>query len=202
MKKKGMIFVISAPSGTGKTTVINEFLKGHRNDFSVSVSVTTRQPRKGEINGRDYYFFTKEKFRDYVKKGRFLEHATILDNYYGTLRETVLKTVNSGRNVIMDIDVQGAGEIRKKVDCITIFIVPPSFKELSRRLLNRRTESAAAVKNRLALAKKELKERSKYDYIIVNDKLADATGYLENIYAMEMLSRAMAKSKRRIYEKV
>jgi guanylate kinase len=196
MKKKGMIFVISAPSGTGKTTVINEFLKGHRNDFSVSVSVTTRQPRKGEIDGRDYYFFTKEKFRDYVKKGRFLEHATILDNYYGTLRETVLKTVNSGRNVIMDIDVQGAGKITKKVDCITIFIVPPSFKELSRRLLNRRTESVDAVKNRLALAKKELKERSKYDYIIVNDKLADATGYLDNIYALERLNRAMAKSKK------
>ena len=84
-----MIFVISAPSGTGKTTVINEFLKGHRSDFSVSVSVTTRQPRKGEINGRDYYFFTREKFKNYIKHGRFLEYATVLDNYYGTLAETV-----------------------------------------------------------------------------------------------------------------
>jgi guanylate kinase len=189
MKKKGMIFVISAPSGTGKTTVINEFLKGHRDDFSVSVSVTTRQPRKGEINGRDYYFFTREKFKNYIKQGRFLEYATVLENYYGTLAETVLKSVNSGRNVIMDIDVQGAGKIRKKVDCITIFIVPPSFKELSRRLSNRRTESKEAVKKRLALAKKELKERSKYDYIIVNSFLAEATGYLDSIYAMETLRR-------------
>jgi guanylate kinase len=189
MKKKGMIFVISAPSGTGKTTVINEFLKGHRDDFSVSVSVTTRQPRKGEIDGRDYYFFTKEKFRKYIKKGAFLEYATVLDNYYGTLRETVLRSVNAGRNVIMDIDVQGAGKIRKKTDCVTIFIVPPSFKELARRLQNRRTESREAVEKRLALAKKELKERSKYDYIIVNSELTEATGYLDSIYGLESLKR-------------
>ena len=100
-----------------------------------------------------------------------------------------MKSVNSGRNVIMDIDVQGAGKIRKKVDCVTIFIVPPSFKELSRRLSNRRTESKEAVKKRLALAKKELKERSKYDYIIVNSFLTEATGYLDSIYALETLRR-------------
>src|ERR1017187_4239432 len=100
MKNKGLIFVISAPSGTGKTTVMNQFLLGHKKDFTVSVSVTTRQPRKGEVDGRDYYFFTKDKFREYIKKGKFLEYAPVLDNFYGTLAETVLTSVNGGKNVI------------------------------------------------------------------------------------------------------
>lgn len=190
MKNKGLIFVISAPSGTGKTTVMNQFLLGHKKDFTVSVSVTTRQPRKGEVDGRDYYFFTKDKFREYIKKGKFLEYAPVLDNFYGTLAETVLTSVNGGKNVIMDIDVQGARKIKKRIkDCVTIFILPPSFKELSRRLKNRKTDSPENVAKRLALAKKELKERGKYDYIIVNKELNEATGFLECIYALERFKR-------------
>jgi guanylate kinase len=190
MKRRGLVFVISAPSGTGKTTVINEFLKSHKRDFVVSVSVTTRQPRKGEKDARDYYFFTKEKFGEYIKKGKFLEYAPVLDNFYGTLKETVVKTISAGRNVIMDIDVQGAKQIKSKMkECVTIFIVPPSFKVLKERLTGRKTETAENVRKRLDLAKKELKERSKYDYIIMNKEVHDATAYLESIYALEGLKR-------------
>jgi guanylate kinase len=191
MKNKGLIFVISAPSGTGKTTVINRFLKSHAKDFVVSVSVTTRPPRTGERDKKDYYFFQKDKFIEYIKKGKFLEYAPVLDNFYGTLKETVLGSVNRGLNVIMDIDVQGAKKIKSKIkDCITIFILPPSFAELERRLKSRRTESPEAVNKRLKLAKKELKERSKYDYIIVNKELEEATGFLESIYALERFKRS------------
>lgn len=190
MKNKGLIFVISAPSGTGKTTVINRFLLNHKKDFSVSVSVTTREPRHGEVNGKDYYFFTKAKFREYVKNGRFLEYAGVLDNFYGTLSATVLSSINAGKNVIMDIDVQGARKIKSRIkDCVTIFILPPSFSELARRLKNRKTDTAEAVAKRLSLAKKELKERAKYDYIIVNKDLNEATGFLESIYALERFKR-------------
>ncbi|MCE5299363.1 MAG: guanylate kinase [Spirochaetia bacterium] len=190
MKNKGIVFVVSAPSGTGKTTVINEFLKSHIKDFVVSVSVTTRAPRKGEQNGRDYFFFTKEKFRQFIKKGRFLEYAPVLDNYYGTLKQTVKSNINKGKNVIMDIDVQGAKKIKKEMpEAVTIFIIPPSFRVLSERLKNRKTESEKAVAQRLKLAKKELKERLKYDYIIINKELTEAKGFLECIYSLEKFRR-------------
>ncbi len=190
MKNKGIVFVVSAPSGTGKTTVINEFLRTHKSDFTVSVSVTTRHPRAGEVDGSHYYFFTKEKFREYVKKGRFLEYAPVLDNYYGTLKSTVIKSTVAGKNVIMDIDVQGARQIKAKMkDCVTVFIIPPSFRVLEKRLKGRKTETAENIRKRLNLAKKELKERGKYDYIIMNQDLKEATGYLEAIYALERFKR-------------
>lgn len=190
MKKKGIVFVISAPSGTGKTTVINKFLINHKSDFVASVSVTTREARKEEKNGKHYYFFSKKKFKEFIKNGKFLEHASVLDNFYGTLRKTVLNTVRAGKNVIMDIDVQGAKKIKSKLnDCVTIFILPPSLTELARRLKNRKTDAPEAVSKRLALAKKELKERSKYDYIIVNEDLDTATCLLECIYKLECYKR-------------
>lgn len=187
---QGLIYVISAPSGAGKTTVIKEFLKKHKKDFVLSVSVTTRKPRKNELDGRDYYFYTKEKFKKHIKKGSFLEYARVLSNYYGTLNKTVISAINKGKNVIMDIDVQGAAKIRRKMrgKCVTIFIVPSasrSLAELKKRLLNRRTETKKDVQKRLALAKKELKEKGKYDYIVVNKDLAKAIKDVEKIYLKE-----------------
>ncbi len=186
MKTKGLIFVISAPSGAGKTTVIKSFIRSHRRDFILSVSVTTREPRKNEKDGRDYYFFTRKKFRQYIKQGKFLEYAPVLSNYYGTLKQTVISALNKGKNVIMDIDVQGARKIRQKVkNCVTIFIVPPSFRELQKRLKNRRTETKKDLQKRLSLAKKELKEKRKYDYIVVNKDLAKAVKDIEGIYRIQ-----------------
>jgi len=186
MKKKGLIFIISAPSGTGKTTVIKKFLKRHKRDFILSISVTTRHPRKNEKNGRDYYFISLKKFREYIRKGKFLEYVKILDNYYGTLKETVLKAIKKGLNVIMDIDVQGAAKIKSRVDgYITIFLRPPSLKELKKRLFKRKTESKQEAIKRINLAKKELKEQKKYDYILTNKNLNDVVKMLEDIYKYE-----------------
>jgi guanylate kinase len=185
--KHGLVYVVSAPSGAGKNTVIKEFLKKHRRDFVLSISVTTRKPRGREKNGRDYYFFTRDRFKKHIKKGSFLEYARVLSNYYGTLRKTVFSAINKGKNVIMDIDVQGAAKIRKKLKdkCVTIFIVPSaknSIKELKKRLLNRGTESLKDVQKRLNLAKKELKEKGKYDYIVVNQDVKKAVLSVEKIY--------------------
>ncbi|HRU38571.1 MAG TPA: guanylate kinase [Candidatus Goldiibacteriota bacterium] len=189
--KKGLVIVISAPSGAGKTTVIREFLKSHKQDFVISVSATTRKPRKGERNGRDYFFLSKRRFRELVKKGSFLEYARVLSNYYGTMKKTVLTHINKGKNVIMDIDVQGAAKIRRSMgkDCVTVFLMPPSFAELKKRLQNRRTEPQKEVKKRLNLAKKELKEKDKYDYIVVNKDLKKAALELEKIYRKESEKR-------------
>lgn len=196
MKKKGLIFVISASSGAGKTTLIREFLRSHKRDFVLSVSVTTRAPRGSEKDGRDYYFFTKSRFLRYVKKGSFLEHARVLSNYYGTLKKTVINAVNKGKNVIMDIDVQGAEKIRRKMrdKCVTIFIVPSrkyftALAWLKSRLSRRRTESVPDMQKRLALAKKEWKERRRYDYILVNRNLKAAARKLEEIYRLESSRR-------------
>jgi len=191
---QGLIYVISAPSGAGKTTVIKEFLKKYKKDFVLSVSVTTRKPRKNEKDGRDYFFFTKEKFKAHIKKGSFLEYARVLSNYYGTLKKTVLSAINKGKNVIMDIDVQGAAKIRRRMKgkCVTIFIVPSpnsSLAELKKRLLNRRTETRQDVQLRLELAKKELKEKGKYDYIVVNKDLKKAVQNIEKIYRLQQSKR-------------
>jgi guanylate kinase len=187
---QGLIYVISAPSGAGKTTVIKEFLKKHKKDFVLSISVTTRKPRKNEKNGRDYFFYTREKFRAHIAKGSFLEYARVLSNYYGTLKKTVISAINKGKNVIMDIDVQGASKIRRKMKdkCVTIFIVPSSkhsLAELKKRLINRSTETKRDVQKRLNLAKKELKEKGKYDYIVVNKDLGKAVRNIEEIYSKE-----------------
>jgi len=190
MRQKGIMFVVSGPSGSGKSTVIKEFLKKHRKDFALSVSATTRPPRTGESDGKDYYFYSAAKFKRLIKQGNFLEYAKVLDNFYGTPRQNALDNINSGRNVIMDIDVQGATKIRAKVrNCATIFIITPSFSVLKSRLCNRKTDSKESIKKRLALAKKELKQRGEYDYIIVNKDLKKAVGFIECVVALEQFRR-------------
>ncbi len=182
MVDKGDVFVISAPSGAGKTTIINKFMETHKNDFMLSVSVTTRPARTGEKHGTHYYFFSKEKFLEYIKKGKFIEYAKIINEYYGTLKETVKSSTASGRNLIMDIDVQGAKKIKKQIKkCVTVFMMPPSFEELTDRLTKRKTDSPEAVKKRLALAKKEMKQSGKYDFVIVNRDIDETVGLLEAI---------------------
>jgi len=173
--KKGLIFVISAPSGAGKTTVTSGFLK-NRSDFTVSVSATTRQPRAGEKNGEHYFFHTQDEFKKLIRKGEFLEYARVLDNYYGTPKKPLIKSTEEGKNVIMDVDIQGAKNLKKKLKdkCVTIFIIPPSLEELEKRLRLRSTENEESLKKRLDKAGHEISFAKQFDKIIINDKLEDA----------------------------
>ncbi|HDQ26681.1 MAG TPA: guanylate kinase [bacterium] len=194
MKRAGIVFVVSAPSGAGKTTVIREFLKKHKRDFVLSVSATTRPPRNGEKDGRDYYFFSEDKFKKFIEQGKFLEHARVVGNRYGTLKKTVINSAENGKNVIMDVDVQGMKSIKKRLpESVAIFLKPPSFEELKKRLEGRKTESRESLAKRLKLAKKELKEEQKYDYIVVNKELGKAVEDLEEILKIERQKRYQPK---------
>jgi len=169
-----MLIVISGPSGAGKGTIIKELLK-RKPDIVYSVSYTTRPKREGEENGKDYFFISKEMFEEMIKNGEFLEWAKVYDYYYGTSKEFVLKKLREGKDVILEIEIQGARKVREIFDrknTIFIFIVPPSFKELKKRIEKRRRgETEEEIKKRLNFAKEEIKEAEKYDYIVINDDI-------------------------------
>ncbi len=175
---KGIIYIVSSPSGCGKTTIIRNFLK-HNRDFYFSISHTTRLPRKNEKNGIDYYFVTKDEFKKMIENNEFLEWAVVHNEYYGTSKRNVLEKIYKGIDVILDIDVQGAEKIRKnkelkEIDIVSIFIFPPSFEELKRRLLKRKSDDEKTINIRLKNAYKELERFEEYDYIIVNENLENA----------------------------
>ena len=171
MSERGKLIVISGPSGAGKSTVVSQAMEG-RNDFCFSTSVTTRAPRPGEVDGREYFFITPERFSDMVENGELLEHAEYVSHSYGTPRAFVEKQLDAGMNVILDIEVQGARQVHEKMpEAVMIFIVPPTLEELERRLVNRGTDTAEAIKGRLARARQEYKEADIYSYIIINDEI-------------------------------
>ena len=170
---KGLLIVVSAPSGCGKGTVLHEILKD--DSFYCSVSATTRKPREGEINGVNYYFLSKEEFEQKIKDDTMLEYAQYCENYYGTLKQEVDSNLEKGKNVILEIDVQGAMQIKKqRPEGVFIFMLPPSVKELERRLRKRGTETDDVIALRVAEAEGEIKQASKYDYVMVNAALEDA----------------------------
>jgi len=170
---KGRLIVFSAPSGCGKGTMLAEILKDE--NYCVSVSATTRSPREGEVDGVNYYFMSKGDFLQRVADSEFLEYAEYCDNYYGTLMSEVDGKLNEGKNVILEIEVQGALKIReKRPDALMIFILPPSVSELRRRLKKRGTETDEVIEQRVSQAAREIEVASKYDYAIVNDALEDA----------------------------
>lgn len=170
---KGLLIVVSAPSGCGKGTVLHEILK--EDSFYCSVSATTRKPREGEINGVNYYFLSKEEFEQKIKDDAMLEYAQYCENYYGTLKQEVDSNLEKGKNVILEIDVQGAMQIKKqRPEGVFIFMLPPSVKELERRLRKRGTETDDVIALRVAEAEGEIKQASKYDYVMVNAALEDA----------------------------
>lgn len=179
--KTGRIFVISAPSGSGKTTLCKRLLSACPS-LVFSISMTTRRPRKGERENRDYRFVSEKTFKGHIRKNRLLEWARVFDNYYGTPAGFVKDKIRKGKDVLLAIDVQGALKVKKKMsEAILIFILPPSMKELKRRLYRRKTESAAQMKLRLKIAKAEMAQGKKYDYLVVNDRIDKAVRKLAAI---------------------
>ena len=170
--KKGGIFILSSPSGAGKTTLVKKISKNR--NFSVSISHTTRLPRPNEKNGKDYFFISKNNFKKLIKKGEFLEHAKVFENYYGSSKKLVNEKINKGKNIVFDIDWQGTRQIKNKsLKCkvLTIFILPPSKSELLKRLLKREKKNMKTVKKRMKEFKKDLLKWKEYDYVVINDKL-------------------------------
>lgn len=167
---KGIVIVISGPSGSGKGTVVEQLRKIYPN-AGVSVSATTRQKRTGEVDGVHYHYKSREEFEKLIESGEVLEHTTYNGNYYGTLRSEAEKIVNSGRDLILEIEVDGAGQIKKLLGdkCTAVMLIAPDHKELERRLRGRGTDSEEAILNRLATARKEISLAPMYDYIVVNE---------------------------------
>ena len=183
-RKEGKLYVITGPSGTGKGSICSEILKDINNVFSVSM--TTREAREAEVHGRDYYFVTEEEFRENIEKGNFLEHASVFDHLYGTPRDMVEKQMGKGRNVILDIDVQGALQVKTAMpEAILIFLLPPSLGELRTRLEKRGTEDHEIIEKRLSKALDEIRLIGEYDYYVVNDELEKAVSEVKSIMTAE-----------------
>lgn len=167
--KRGVLFVFSGPSGVGKGTLKAKLFEEFADRIAYSVSATTRGPREGEVDGKDYFFISRQEFERRVKNNEFLEHAQFAGNCYGTPRAYVEKLLDSGMNVVLEIDVQGALQVMKSMpECVSVFILPPSFEELEHRLRGRGTETEEKVRERLETAKRELPYAPQYDYQIVN----------------------------------
>lgn len=186
---RGILFVVSSPSGGGKGTLIQRVLKQVRN-LSYSVSYTTRAPRNGEVEGREYFFVTPEKFAAMVAAGEFLEWAHVHGKLYGTSRQQVSRDVFRGRDIILEVDVQGAASVRELVtDSVSIFILPPSAETLRKRLIDRGTDSPEELELRLRNAPTELKHYKAFDYVIINDEVERAAGQLSSIIDAERAGR-------------
>lgn len=185
MNKRGKLFVISGPSGAGKSTVVFKAMEG-REDYCFSTSVTTRKPRPGEVDGREYFFIDRDRFSEMVLRNELLEHAEYVSNSYGTPRAYVEEQLGAGFDVILDIEIQGARQVHEKMpEAVMIFIAPPTLEELERRLVNRGTDTAEAIRDRLARARQEYAEADFYSYIIVNDDADTAATELASIITAE-----------------
>ena len=194
--ERGDLFVISAPSGAGKSTLCHRLIE-ETPGVSFSVSHTTRSPRKGEVNGVDYHFVSEEEFMTIVKSNGFLEWAKVHGNCYGTSRDAVIEMLGNGRDVLLDIDVQGAMQVRRLIpEAVLVFILPPSPEELEKRLRNRGTDSEETIRLRLENAQKEVKAAKSYDFIVINDDLIRAAGDLQSIVLARRCSasRVLARS--------
>ena len=178
---KGSLFVITGPSGVGKGTVLKEVIKS-LNRLYFSVSATTRKPREGEVDGVHYHFLTKERFEELISADRFLEYAQYAENYYGTPLDPVLDQLEQGNDVILEIELQGALQVKKRMpQAVLVFIAPPSFEELEDRLRGRGTESEEVILRRLAIARQECANMDQFRYIVVNDEVADAADRLRAV---------------------
>jgi len=190
---KGKLIVVSGPSGAGKSTVLFKAMEG-RSDCCFSTSVTTRAPRPTEIDGREYFFIDPERFEEMVKNDELLEHAVYVGNYYGTPRRFVEEKLAAGESVFLDIEVQGARQVKTKMpDAVMIFLIPPTLDELRKRLESRGTETEETINGRLARAREEYAEADFYDYIVVNDDVDAAANELLSILTAEKCRFASRK---------
>ncbi|MBE6875947.1 MAG: guanylate kinase [Ruminococcus sp.] len=184
--KKGILFVVSAPAGCGKGTILGQILKDKK--FYYSVSATTRKPRPNDVDGVTYHFLDRTDFEKLIAEDAFLEHAQYCDNYYGTLKAPIEENLSQGKHVILEIEVQGAMKVRElRPDAKFIFIAPPSFEVLRQRLEHRGTETPEVIEKRVDAAKKELEMKVNYDYCIINDVLDDAIADFKSVVRAEEL---------------
>jgi guanylate kinase len=186
MKSQGLLIVISGPSGAGKGTICRELLLNHSDNLELSVSATTREPREGEREGVNYFFKDKDEFIKMTENGEFIEYAKVHDNYYGTPKKYVLDKLEEGKNVILEIDVQGGMNVRNVFpDAAFIFIMPPSFEDLKKRIEGRGKDTQQVICKRMKNAYDEIKNVCNYDYVVVNDDLKDAVEKVNSIITAE-----------------
>lgn len=199
VKKKGLLLVVSGPSGAGKGTICKELLK--KNDqIKLSVSATTRKPRTGEVDGVNYFFLEKEKFTMMIENGEFLEYAQIYDNFYGTPKAAIMECLNNGQDIILEIEMQGAKQIKDVCpDGVFIFVLPPSLEELKNRIVGRGTETAEEIEKRFSCAFEEINKITDYDYFVVNDDIEKSVREIESIISSE--KNKVTRYKENIIEK-
>ena len=184
--KKGQMFILSSPSGVGKTTLTKELTITNSN-FVISISYTTRKPRSNEVNGKDYHFVSIEEFKKLIKEESFFEYALIFNNYYGTLKKTVMDLIQKGKDVLFDIDWQGTQQLKrtKNLSPVTIFVLPPNIKILKERLLNRHKGQENLIKERMNKFDEEISHWNEYNYVVVNDDLKKCCDKISNIVKSE-----------------
>ena len=201
--KKGMMFVLSSPSGTGKTTLTKKLAENNKN-FAISISHTTRKPRPNEINGKDYYFVSKKEFEDLLKENNFFEYANIFDNWYATLKKPVLELLSCGKDVLFDIDWQGTKQLNKikNLSLVTFFILPPNLKVLKKRLLNRHEGQEQLVKKRMNKFNEEVSHWNEYNYVVVNDDLNKCYDNILSIMMSEKQGLSQKQNMRDIKKKI
>ena len=189
--RRRILFALSSPSGAGKTSLSRKLLERNKNIF-LSISYTTRPPRPGEIDKSDYYFIDDGKFNEMLKRDEFLESAKVFDHYYGTPKKPIIEAIDSGKDVLFDIDWQGTQQLMNSLqdDLVKVFVLPPSAKELEKRLLKRNQDTDKTVKDRMSKASNEISHYAEYDYIIVNDNFEDSVNKIESILTAEGLKRS------------
>ena len=186
MNKKGILIVVSGFSGAGKGTLMKELMRKYPENYALSISATTRGPRDGEVDGREYFFLSREKFEKMIANSELIEYAKYVENYYGTPRDYVERQLESGKDVILEIEIQGAMKVKEKIpEALLVFVTPPTVAELEKRLKGRGTETDQVIADRLARAGEEAKGMDQYDYILVNDDVEECVDHLHDIIVSE-----------------